>query len=88
MKKDIHEFSDTLQHGANSLVNATAQQAQKIQHMIAPVPDPNEDAIGTKTEELNAAESKVGIWLTICDLCVTRILDTHLITNTIIVLIF
>ena len=39
MKKDIHEFSDTLQQGANTLAGATVKQAHHIQNLIAPVPD-------------------------------------------------
>jgi hypothetical protein len=55
MKKDIHEFSDTIQHGANNLANATAKQAQIIQQMIAPIPDPRDDMTETKP----TADSKV-----------------------------
>ena len=55
MKKDIHEFSDTLQLGANTLAGATVKQAHHIQHLIAPVPD-----TATSVEQ---QESKVKIRL-------------------------
>lgn len=51
MKKDISEFSDTLQQGANTLATATAKQAQVIQHLIAPDPDENSAAAADAKEQ-------------------------------------
>ncbi|CAK5125547.1 unnamed protein product [Meloidogyne enterolobii] len=50
-KKDIHEFSDTLQQGANTLAGATVKQAHHIQNLIAPVPDNVANEEEKKTEE-------------------------------------
>uniref|UniRef100_A0A914LZX1 BSD domain-containing protein n=2 Tax=Meloidogyne TaxID=189290 RepID=A0A914LZX1_MELIC len=51
MKKDIHEFSDTLQQGANTLAGATVKQAHHIQNLIAPVPDNVANEEQNKSEE-------------------------------------
>ncbi|KAL3090736.1 hypothetical protein niasHT_022064 [Heterodera trifolii] len=50
IRKDIHEFSDTLQNETNSLVNNAAKKAQLFGQIIAPIPDEGKKKKGAETE--------------------------------------